>query len=82
MTNLRLILTSTAVGAAICGFVGALVGAIAAAGTSVLLPGVGLVVSGPLAAGIVVGLAGLVFGAVLGLLIAAAIIFARRRTYL
>ena len=39
-------------GSLIGGSIGALVGAIAAIGTNVLLPGVGLIVAGPLAAGL------------------------------
>jgi len=81
MSNLRLILTSAASGALVCGFVGALVGAIAGRGTSVLLPGVGLIISGPLAAGIAIGLIGVVLGSMLGLFIAAIIILTRDKTY-
>ncbi len=54
-SNLRLMLISAGSGALVCGFVGALVGAIAATGTSVLLPGVGLIIAGPLFAGFVAG---------------------------
>lgn len=81
MSNLRLVLTSTASGAAVCGFVGALVGAIAGRGTSVLLPGIGLIISGPLAAAFVIGLIGVVLGSMVGLFIAAVIIFTRDKTY-
>jgi len=72
---------SIASGALLCGFVGALIGAIAGSGTSILLPGLGLVISGSLALGIVFGLIGMVLGSMLGLLIAAIIILIRRRTY-
>ncbi|QOR74242.1 hypothetical protein IMZ16_02030 [Cruoricaptor ignavus] len=54
-------------GSLIGGSIGALVGAIAAIGTNVLLPGVGLIVAGPLAA----GLAGAGTGAAAGGLIGA-----------
>lgn len=81
MSNLRLILVSVASGALLCGFVGALIGAIAATGTSVLLPGIGLIVAGPLVGGIVGGLAGVVLGSTLGLFIAVIIILTRRNTY-
>ncbi len=60
-------------GGMFCGFVGA----VAARGTSVLLPGLGLVIAGPLAAGLI----GLVLGSILGLFIAAVIIFTRRKNY-
>ena len=80
-SNLRLMLMSVASSALLCGFVGALIGAIAGSGTSVLLPGLGLVISGSLVLGIVYGLTGVVLGSVVGLLIAAIIIFTRRRSY-
>ena len=54
-------------GSIIGGTIGALVGAIAAIGTNVLLPGLGLIVAGPLAA----GLAGAGTGALAGGLIGA-----------
>jgi len=72
---------SVASSALLCGFVGALIGAIAGSGTSVLLPGLGLVISGSLVLGIVYGLTGVVLGSVVGLLIVAIIIFTRRRSY-
>ncbi len=62
----------------LCGFIGALIGAIAGSGTSILLPGLGIIISGPLALGIAVGLTGAVLGSMLGLLIAAIIILTRR----
>ncbi len=72
---------SATTGALLCGFVGALIGAIAGRGTSVLLPGLGLIISGPLAAGLVAGFIGLVLGSLLGLFVAAVIILARRKTF-
>ncbi len=81
MSNLRLMLTSVASGALLCGFVGALIGAIAGSGTSILLPGLGIIISGSLALGIAVGLIGAVLGSMLGFFIAAIIILTRRRTY-
>ena len=77
-SNLRLMLMSVASGALLCGFVGALIGAIAGSGTSILLPGLGIIISGSLALGIAVGLTGAVLGSMLGLLIAAIIILTRR----
>lgn len=73
MSNLRLLLVSAVSGGLLCGFVGA----VAARGTSVLLPGLGLVIAGPLAA----GLAGLVLGSIVGFLAAAIIILMRGKTY-
>ena len=81
MSNLRLLLVSAASGGLFCGFVGAVIGAVARRGTSVLLPGLGLVISGPLAAGFVCGLTGVIFGSMIGLLAAAAIILTRRNPY-
>jgi hypothetical protein len=72
MSNLRLILTLMALGALICG----LVGAVAGTGTSILFPGLGLVVLGSIAGGLI----GMFFGSILGLLIAAIIIVVRRRS--
>ena len=46
-------LEGTGVGAAVGGTIGATIGAIAAIGTSVALPGLGLVIAGPLAAALV-----------------------------
>jgi hypothetical protein len=80
-SNLRLLLTSAASGAWLCGFVGALIGVVVGSGTSILLPGLGLVISGSLVLGIVYGLTGAVLGSTLGLLIAAIIILTRRRSY-
>ena len=80
-SNLRLKLMSATLGAVICGFVGALIGAIAAKGTSVLLPGLGLIIAGPLVAGFVTGLLGVIVGAVLGLFVASNIIRTRNKTY-
>jgi hypothetical protein len=66
-------LVSVASGALLCGFVGAIAGR----GTSILLPGLGLIISGSLA----VGLIGVVLGSMLGLFVAAIIIFTRNKTY-
>ncbi len=60
----------TGTGAAIGGTVGAVLAAIAAIGTSIVLPGIGLIVAGPLAAALVGagagGLAGGLVGALVG----------------
>lgn len=57
------------VGGAIGGTIGAIVAAIAAVGTSLVLPGIGLVVAGPLAAAIAGAGAGAAGGGLLGALI-------------
>jgi len=56
-------------GAAIGGTLGAIVAGIAAIGTSVLLPGLGLIVAGPLAAGLVGAGAGGLTGGLIGALV-------------
>lgn len=61
------------IGGAIGGTVGAITAALAALGTSVVLPGVGLVVAGPLAAALAGGGAGAATGGLLGALIGAGI---------
>ena len=53
------------------GIVGMLIGAIAGAGTNVLLPGLGLVIAGSLFLGVVCGLIGAFLGFVIGSLIIA-----------
>jgi hypothetical protein len=63
----------TGVGAAVGGSVGAIIGAIAAIGTSVLIPGLGLVVAGPLAAALVGAGAGGITGGLIGALVGSGI---------
>ena len=60
-------------GSLIGGGIGAVVGAIAAIGTNVLLPGVGLVVAGPLAAGLAGAGAGAATGGIIGALTGAGV---------
>ncbi|MGB3616797.1 MAG: hypothetical protein WBA12_01645 [Catalinimonas sp.] len=60
-------------GSAIGGTVGAIVGAIAAIGTSVVLPGIGLVIAGPLAAGLAGAGAGGLTGGLIGALAGAGV---------
>jgi hypothetical protein len=60
-------------GGAIGGALGAIVGAVAAAGTSLILPGFGLVVAGPLAAALAGAGAGGAAGGLLGALIGAGV---------
>lgn len=80
-SNFRFKLFSAAAGAIVCGFVGAVIGAIAATGTSVLLPGLGLIIAGPIVAGFVVGFLGVIFGAIFGFFVASIIIRIRDKTY-
>lgn len=63
----------TATGAGIGGTLGAIIGAIAAIGTSVLLPGLGLIVAGPLAGALIGGGAGGLTGGLLGALVGSGI---------
>lgn len=60
-------------GGAIGGVAGAILGAVAAIGTSVLIPGLGLVIAGPLAAALAGAGAGGVTGGLVGALIGAGI---------
>jgi hypothetical protein len=69
------------VGSAIGGTLGAIVGAIAAVGTSIALPGLGLVVAGPIAAGLAGAGAGGLTGGVLGALVGAGIPEDRAKEY-
>jgi hypothetical protein len=61
------------IGGAVGGTLGAIAAALAAAGTSLVLPGVGLVVAGPLAAALAGGGAGAATGGLLGALIGSGI---------
>jgi hypothetical protein len=61
------------IGSAIGGTLGAIAAAIAAVGTSIVLPGAGLVVAGPLAAALAGGGAGGLTGGLLGALIGSGI---------
>ena len=69
------------VGSAIGGTVGAVVAAIAAIGTSLVLPGLGLVVAGPLAAALAGAGAGGLTGGLVGALVGAGIPEDRARIY-
>lgn len=68
-------------GSAIGGTLGAIIGGIAAIGTNVLLPGVGLVVAGPLAAALVGAGAGGLTGGLVGALIGSGIPEEHAATY-
>ena len=58
-----------AIGSATGGAIGATIGAVAAIGTSLVFPGLGLIVAGPLAAGLAGAGAGSISGGALGALI-------------
>lgn len=68
-------------GSAIGGTAGAIIGAIAAIGTSVAIPGLGLVVAGPLAAGLAGAGAGGLTGGIVGALIGSGIPEDRAKHY-
>lgn len=68
-------------GGAIGGVVGAVAGVIAAIGTSLVIPGLGLVVAGPLAAGLAGAGAGSVTGGLIGALVGSGMPEERARLY-
>lgn len=68
-------------GSAIGGAVGAAVGVIAAIGTSLVIPGLGLIVAGPLAAGLAGAGAGGVTGGLIGALVGSGMPEERARLY-
>ncbi len=68
-------------GSAIGGTVGAVVGVIAAIGTSLVIPGLGIVIAGPIAAGLVGAGAGGITGGVIGALVGSGIPEARAKLY-
>jgi hypothetical protein len=68
-------------GSAIGGTVGAIIGAIAAIGTSLALPGLGLVIAGPIAAGLAGAGVGGLTGGLLGILVKSGLSEDQARTY-
>lgn len=74
-------LEGAGVGSAIGGTVGAVLAGIAAIGTSILLPGIGLIVAGPLAAALAGAGAGGLTGGLLGALVGSGIPEDRAREY-
>ncbi len=68
-------------GSAIGGTVGAIVGVIAAIGTTLAIPGLGLVIAGPIAAGLAGAGAGGITGGVIGALVGSGIPEARAKIY-
>jgi hypothetical protein len=74
-------LEGTGKGAAIGGTIGGIAGAIAALGTNLIIPGLGLVVLGPLAAGLAGAGAGGLTGGIIGALVGAGIPKESAETY-
>ena len=68
-------------GSAIGGTIGAIAGAIAAVGTSLVIPGLGIVIAGPIAAGLAGAGAGGITGGLIGALIGSGIPEARANLY-
>ncbi|MCL6261075.1 hypothetical protein M3O96_18365 [Aquiflexum sp. TKW24L] len=68
-------------GSAIGGTIGAIVGVIAAIGTSVAIPGLGILIAGPIAAGLAGAGAGGLAGGVIGALVGSGIPEARAKLY-
>jgi hypothetical protein len=68
-------------GSAIGGTIGAIVGVVAALGTSVLIPGLGIIVAGPLAAGLAGAGAGSITGGLIGALVGSGIPEDRAKIY-
>jgi hypothetical protein len=74
-------LEGAGVGSAIGGTTGAIIGAIAAIGTTVVLPGLGLLVAGPIAAGLAGAGAGSLTGGLIGALVGSGIPEDRAKEY-
>lgn len=68
-------------GSAIGGTIGAVAGVIAAIGTSLAIPGLGIVIAGPIAAGLAGAGAGGVTGGIIGALVGSGIPEARAKLY-
>ncbi len=68
-------------GSAIGGAVGAIVGVIAAVGTSLVIPGLGIVIAGPIAAGLAGAGAGGITGGVIGALVGSGVPEERAKLY-
>jgi len=68
-------------GSAIGGTIGAVAGVIAAIGTSVVIPGLGILIAGPIAAGLAGAGAGGITGGVVGALVGSGIPEARAKLY-
>jgi len=71
----------TGKGAAIGGTIGAIAGVVAAIGTSIVIPGLGLIIAGPIAAGLAGAGAGGITGGVIGALVGSGIPEERAKLY-
>jgi hypothetical protein len=74
-------LEGTGVGSAVGGVIGAIAGALAAVGTSILIPGLGLVIAGPIAAALAGAGAGGITGGLIGALVGMGIPEERAKIY-
>ena len=72
---------SAGTGSAIGGTVGAIAGVIAAIGTSIVIPGLGLIIAGPIAAGLAGAGAGGITGGLIGALVGSGIPEDRAKVY-
>ena len=72
---------SAGTGSAIGGTIGAIVGVIAALGTSLVIPGLGLIIAGPVAAGLAGAGAGGITGGLIGALVGSGIPEERAKKY-
>lgn len=72
---------SAGTGSAIGGTIGAIAGVIAAIGTSVVIPGLGLIIAGPIAAGLAGAGAGGITGGLIGALVGSGIPEDRAKVY-
>ena len=68
-------------GSAIGGTIGAIVGVVAAIGTSLVIPGLGIIIAGPIAAGLAGAGAGGITGGVIGALVGSGIPEERAKLY-
>jgi predicted phage tail protein len=80
-TGAKTALGEAAVGSAIGGTIGAIVGIVAAISTSLVVPGLGFVIAGPLIAGLAGAGAGVVTGGLIGALAGAGIPEANAKIY-
>ncbi len=74
-------LAGAGTGSAIGGTLGAIAGAVAAIGTTLLIPGLGLVIAGPIAAALAGAGAGSIAGGAIGALVGSGIPEARAKVY-
>jgi hypothetical protein len=80
-TGAKTALGEAAVGSAIGGTIGAIVGIVAAIGTSIVIPGLGFIIAGPIIAGLAGAGAGVITGGLIGALAGAGIPEAHAKVY-